>query len=88
MENFRKEKFADLDKTHDYMETFYFEQKRTKPHIEPSNFWCDFADHLISNNGSATGFVSSHFTDCTGDLQHFLCTVALDLPDVTEASLH
>ena len=86
MENFRKEKFADLDKTHDYMETFYYDQKRTRPSMAPSHFWCDYADHLISNSG--TGFVSSNFTDCREALDHFLCAVVLDLPAVTEASLH
>lgn len=69
--NFNQEKFEQLEATSEYMETFYYNTKLTGGQettnlIQDNQFWCDFADHLIS--GKKEGFVSHNFTLCTSPI--------------------
>ena len=67
--NFNNEKFEQLEKTAEYMETNYYNPKKNTQkqdlfdpnRITTNKFWCDYADYLISQG---TSFISPNFTDC------------------------
>lgn len=72
------------------MDTFYYQTKLkgghdTKMLIVENCFWTDFAQSLIYDEKC---FISSNFTQCTSLIEQFLCQVVLDLPDITDASIH
>jgi hypothetical protein len=53
----------------------------------PNKFWCDYASHLIENDGK--NFITKNFIECYQNFnQKFLCEVILDMPQETQASVH
>jgi hypothetical protein len=77
---FKKERFKQLEKTCEYMETNYFDNQpgqKTRA-VSLTLFWCDYADHLLTGNSK---FLTSNFTDCYENaFDKFCCLVLLDLP--------
>jgi hypothetical protein len=53
--------------------------------ILENSFWTDYAQSLIYDEKF---FISHNFTQCTSFIEQFLCQVVLDLPDITDASVH
>lgn len=87
----KKENFKELEKTKEYMETFYFKatiKEDCGDYITLNAFWCDYAKFFLEEKQN-NKFLSQNFLQCyESETQRFLCQVVLGMPWETKASVH
>jgi hypothetical protein len=91
-QTYNQESFSQLEKTSEYAETFYYNNKlshhlgQAKSLVSPSLFWCDYAEFL--SNGVTKEFLSTNFTECKNPIDSFFASCLLALPFKVTDSKH